>query len=130
MLLRVVDFLEIGVAPLVVARLAVTAGRGAIARTGTGARAGRAVAAGRRRLRLVHRLAELHRELGERIGLGDDRGGVLTGGGGAQFGDRRLDRALLGFRHLVAVFLDGALGGVDQRLRLVPGLDEGALLLV
>src|SRR6185437_6853841 len=77
MLLLVVDFLEIGVDHLVVAR-PVTAGALAAARSvirgaavagpGSGpARSGRLGLAG-----LVHRLAELHREGAERLGLGLD----------------------------------------------------------
>src|SRR4029077_11789038 len=133
-LLLVVDFLEIGVDHLVV-RLAA---RGARAGTGTptspGAAGGAAAVTGmgvaRRLGLLVHRLAELHRKLGERLGLGGDRRDVVAGQHLAQFRDRRLERRLLGSRHLVAAVPDGALGGVDQALGLVLGLDQGALLLV
>src|SRR5260370_42542436 len=117
-----------GVDDLVMAGLAWGAARGAAAIRGSGARAGGALAG--RRLRLVHRLAELHRELGERIGLGGDRAGIVAAGDGAQLGDRRLDRGLVGGGHLVAALLDRTLGGIDQRLGLVPRLDQGALLLV
>src|SRR3546814_8282049 len=47
-----------------------------------------------------------------------------------QVGDGTLGSGLVGRRHLVAGLRQGLLGGVDQRLRMVLRLDQGAALLV
>src|ERR1700730_11126429 len=68
-------------------------------------------------LLLVHRLAELHGSLRQRIGLGLDRLGVVDG---AAF-------ALLDLR---AMFGQRLLGGMHQRIGMVLGIDRLAALLV
>src|SRR5215831_8567935 len=72
-LLALVDLFEVGVDHRAVARR--LAAGGTAAGRGTGARPGPGVA-GTGLLGLVDRLAELHRRLGERFGLGLDLGGV------------------------------------------------------
>src|SRR5690554_2188654 len=56
-------------------------------------------------LRLVHRLTELHRSFGQRLGLGPDLVEIATLKSSLGRGEGRLDRGLVGLRDLVAVFL-------------------------
>src|SRR5215470_4101865 len=79
---------------------------------------------------LVHRLAELHRSLRQRVGLGRDRLGVGALQGLLEVGQRVLDRAPVAFADLGAVLGQRLLGGVHQRLGVVLGLDLGLALLV
>src|SRR5690606_9283335 len=97
-LVVVVDLRELGVDDLLVARLAVAPG-------GAGARRGR-----RLLLLLVERLAELHRRLGQRLGLGLDRVGVAAVERGAGLGDRAFDLGLQRRVDLVAMLLELLLG--------------------
>src|SRR5579875_1047136 len=122
-LFLLVDLLEVGVDHLVAAGLLAT--RAAL-RAGARLRP----AAGRRLRRLVERLAHPHRGLRQRLGLGADLSDVVARQHALEIGDRAFDRALGLGRYLVAVFLERPLGGVDQRLTLVPGLDQFAPLLV
>src|SRR4029079_19486462 len=79
---------------------------------------------------LVHGFAELHRGLRQRVGLGRDRIGIAALEGFLEIRHRILDGAALGFADLGAMLLEGLLGGVDQRLGVVLGLDFGLALLV
>src|SRR5215475_15629167 len=79
---------------------------------------------------LVHCLAELHRSLRQRVGLGRDRLGVSTLQGLLEIGERVLDRAPVAFADLGAVLGQRLLGGMHQRLGVVLGLDLGLALLV
>src|SRR4051794_40982322 len=76
-------------------------------------------------LGLVHRLAELHRSLRQRVGLGRDRGGVVALERFLQVGDRVLDRLALGLADLGAVLGQGLFGRMQQRLGVVLRLDRG-----
>src|SRR5690606_650992 len=114
-LLVVLDLGELGVDHVVLGRA--TRGR-------TAGRAGIALAGGRGRR--VQRLPGLL----QRLGLGLDLGLVVALERGLQVGDRRLYAADHVARHLAAVFGDGAAGGVDQAVGLVPGLDQLLELLV
>ena len=73
---------------------------------------------------LVHGLAELHRSLRQRVGLGLDRLGVVAVRARLQAAMAALDRRLVGGRDLVAIVRQRLLGRMDQRLALVPGLDQ------
>src|SRR3569833_113690 len=117
MLLHVfVDFLEVGVHDIVFG------GLGAISlRIRTG---------GAFLLRLVHGFAQLHRGLGQGIGLGFDVGDVVALQGFLQRVDGGFDRALFFRAHLVAMLGQGLLGGVHQRVALVAGFDHGLALFV
>src|ERR1700722_16468952 len=79
---------------------------------------------------LVHRLAELHRRLGQYVGLGRDglRIGALQGF--LEVGQGGLDGAPLGLADLGAMLGQRLLGGVDQSLGVVLGLDLGLAFLV
>src|SRR3954468_8693154 len=81
-------------------------------------------------LGLVHGLAELHRSLGQHLGLGLDGLGVAAVHHAAQGGDGGVDAALLAGIDLVAMLLQRALGGVDQAVGVVAGLDRLLALLV
>jgi hypothetical protein len=81
-------------------------------------------------LLLVHRLAELHRSLRQRIGLGLDRIGVVALERFLEIGNAVLDRLALGFVDLRAVLGQSLLGGVQQRLGVVLRLDLSLPLLV
>jgi len=123
------SLLEIASTDLVVARLAVTAGRGAGAGTGTGARpavpsppADAACA--------LYIASPSFTRAGRANRSWGDRGGVLARGNGAPIGDRRLDRA---FSRLPAPCRRSPL--IVRSLVLISAsacscLDEGALLLV
>src|SRR6185437_4281996 len=79
---------------------------------------------------LVHRLAELHRHLRERIGLGRDGLRVVALEGLLEVRHGVLDRAAIALADLRAVLGQRLLGRVDQRLGVVLGLDRGLALLV
>src|SRR5882724_2646620 len=81
-------------------------------------------------LLLVHGLAEFHRSLRQRVGLGLDRLGIVTLQRFLQIADGILDGAALALLDLGAVFGQGLLGGVHQRVGVVLGIDGGAALLV
>src|SRR5579871_867826 len=81
-------------------------------------------------LLLVHGLAELHRSLRQRIGLGLDRLGVVALQRFLQVADGVLDRTTLGFGDLRTVLGQRLLGGVHQRVGVVLGVDGLAALLV
>src|SRR5882757_7472214 len=73
-------------------------------------------------LRLVHGLAELHRGLGQCVGLGGDRLGVVALERLFQVGHGVLDGAALRLAHLGAVLGDRLLRRMQQRLGVVLGL--------
>src|SRR5690348_1485200 len=81
-------------------------------------------------LLLVHRFAELHRSLRQRVGLGLDRLGVVAFERLLQVADRILDGAALGLGDFRTVFGQRLLGGMHQRVRMVLGIDRFAALLV
>src|SRR5262249_32778664 len=81
-------------------------------------------------LLLVHGLAELHRGLRERIGLGGNRLGVVALERLFQVGHRVLDRAPLGLADLGAVLGERLLGRMHQRLGVVLGFHLRLALLV
>src|SRR4029079_10767603 len=121
-LLVVVDFGEFRVDHVLVLAGAIAAGSGT---TGAFRPAGAAF------LRLlVHRLAEFHRGLRQRVGLGRARIGGAALEGFLEIRHRILDGAALGFADLRAMLLKGLLGGVDQSLGVVLGLDFSLALLV
>src|SRR5688572_22046398 len=122
-LLVVVDLGELRVDDIVLGRAGLRTGIAA-ARTG-------AAGTGLILLRLrVHRLAELHRGLRERIGLGRDLLGVVALDGFLRGGERVLDRTAFGLADLGAVLGERLLGRVDQRLGVVLRLDLRFPLLV
>src|SRR5258708_15577456 len=125
--LFLVDLLEIGVNDLVV----VTRMRSAV-RPGarpTGARIMRPALPGSLR-RLVHRFAELHRDLTQCFGLSLDVLDVVAADDILQRLDRLPHRLLLAVRRLIAGFGQRLLGRVDQPVGLVLGFDQRAPLLV
>src|SRR6202051_3634260 len=79
---------------------------------------------------LVHRLAELHRRLGQCVGLGGD--GVRVGAlqGLLEIGQGGLDCAPVGLADFCAMLGQSLLGRMDQSLGVVLGLDLGFALLV
>src|SRR5262249_19595005 len=81
-------------------------------------------------LLLVHGLAELHRSLRQRVGLGLDRLGVVALQRFLQIADGILDRAAVGFADLRAVLGQRLLGGMHQRVGMVLGVDRLAAFLV
>src|SRR5215207_3095378 len=81
-------------------------------------------------LLLVHGLAQLHRSLRQRVGLGLDRLGVVALQRFLEVADGVLDGTALGFRDLRAVFGQRLLGGMHQRVRMILGVDRLAALLV
>src|SRR5260370_8381162 len=100
-----------------------------------GALAAGAITAGTTRRRaflglLVHGLAELHRGLRERVGLGRDRRGIAALECFLEVGHRVLDRAPIAFADLRAVLRERLLGGMAQRLGMVIRLDLVLALLV
>src|SRR6201995_4227184 len=72
-------------------------------------------------LLLVHGLAELHRGLRQRIGLGLDRLGIVALQRFLQIADGVLDRTALGFADLRPVLGQRLLGGMHQRVGVVLG---------
>src|SRR5262249_49800718 len=79
---------------------------------------------------LIHRFAELHRSLRQRIGLRRDRVGVVALQRLLQIGHGVLDCAPVGIAHLGAVLGKRLLGRVDQRFGMVLGFDLRLALLV
>src|ERR1700691_3639626 len=79
---------------------------------------------------LVHRFAELHRSLLQRIGFGGDRLRVRALQGFLKVGHGVFDGAALGLADLGAVLGQRLLGHMDQRLGMVLRLDLGFALLV
>src|SRR3984957_17270909 len=74
-------------------------------------------------LLLVHRLAELHRSLRERVGLGLDRLGIVALQRFLQIADGVFDGAAFGFRDLRAMLGERLLGRMHQRVGVVLGVD-------
>src|SRR3569833_511313 len=104
LLVLVGDVLELGIDDMIAATLgsmALVRGR---SRTGV-ARGTRPTGLALRLQRLVHRLAELHRRLAERVGLVLDVLDILGLQGFLQPLERTLDLGLLGRAHLVAEVL-------------------------
>src|SRR5258705_9856699 len=81
-------------------------------------------------LLLVHGLAELHRSLRQRVGLGLDRLGVVALQRFLQIADGVLDGAALGVGDLRAVLGQRLLGRMHQSVGVVLGVDRLAALLV
>src|SRR5712664_3516689 len=81
-------------------------------------------------LLLVHGLAELHRGLRQRVGLGLDRLGIVALQRFLEVADGVLDGAALGFLDLRTVFGQRLLGGMHQAVGMVLGVDRLAALLV
>jgi hypothetical protein len=79
---------------------------------------------------LVHRFAELHRSLRQRVRLGRDRIRIAALEGFLQVGDGILYRAAVGVADFRAMLGQRLLGRVDQRLGVVLGLDLRFALLV
>src|SRR5476651_38032 len=79
---------------------------------------------------LVHGLAELHRSLRQRVGLGRDRLGVVALQRFLQIADGVLDGAALALLDLGAVLGQRLLGGVHQRVGMVLGVDRRPAFLV
>src|SRR5271169_790089 len=103
----VVNFRELGVDDVLL--LAFRAGA---LRTGTlGVTARRRLG-----LLLIHRLAELHRSLRQRVGLRRDRLGVIALQGFLEIGHGVLDGAAFALANLRAMFGERLLGSVNQSL--------------
>src|SRR5262249_39170164 len=100
LLLVFVDFLEVGIDHVLALGLAA----GATAARGAGL------------VGSIHGLAELHRSLRECVGLRLDGLDVLAGERRLQLGDRRLDRRLVGGRHLRAEIGERLLARMDECL--------------
>src|SRR5262249_58976577 len=81
-------------------------------------------------LLLVHGLAQLHRSLRQRVGLGLDGLGVVTLQRFLEVADGIFDRATLGLGDLRTVLGQRLLGGMHQRVGMVLGIDRLAALLV
>src|SRR6516165_1792267 len=81
-------------------------------------------------LLLVHGFAKLHRSLGQRIGLGLDRLGIVTLQRFLEVADGILDGAALGVGDLRAVLGQCLLGRMHQRVGMVLGVNRLAALLV
>src|SRR5246127_5603766 len=81
-------------------------------------------------LLLVHGLAQLHRSLRQRVGLGLDCLGIVALQRFLQIADGILDGAALGFGDLGTVLGQRLLGGMHQRIGMVLGVDRLAALLV
>src|ERR1700733_13585963 len=81
-------------------------------------------------LLLVHRLAELHRSLRQRIGLGLDRLGIVALQRFLQIADGVFAGAAFALLDLRAVFGQRLLGGMHQRVGMILGVDRLAALLV
>src|SRR3984885_12385853 len=78
----------------------------------------------------VHRFAELHRSLLQRIGFGRDRFRIGALQGFLEIGHGVFDGAAFGLADLGAVFGQRLLGHMDKRLGVVLRLDLGFALLV
>src|SRR5580692_3087547 len=70
-------------------------------------------------LLLVHGLAELHRSLRQRVGLGLDRLGVVALQRFLEVADGVLDCATVGFRDLRTVLGQSLLGRMNQAIGMV-----------
>src|ERR1019366_9373242 len=81
-------------------------------------------------LLLVHRLAELHGSLRQRIGLGLDRLGIVTLQRFLQFADGVFDGTALALLDLGAMFGQRLLGRMHQGVGMVLGVDRFAAFLV
>src|SRR4051794_2364281 len=81
-------------------------------------------------LLLVHRLAELHGSLRQRVGLGLDRLGIVALQRFLQIADGVFDGAALGLGDFRAVLGQRLLGGMHQTVGMVLGIDRLAALLV
>src|SRR6516165_8607568 len=81
-------------------------------------------------LLLVHGLAEFHRSLRQRVGLGLDRLGIVALQRLLQVADGILYGAALGFRDLRTVLGQRLLGRVHQRVGMVLGVYRLAAFLV
>src|SRR6202166_1705106 len=81
-------------------------------------------------LLLVHRLAELHGSLRQRIGLGLDRLGIIPLQRFLQIADGVLDGAALALLDLRAMFGQRLLGRMYQTVGMVLGIDRLAAFLV
>src|SRR6267378_5259204 len=81
-------------------------------------------------LLLVHGLAELHRGLRQRVGLGLDRLGIVTLQRFLQIADGVLDGAALALLDFRAMFGQRLLGGMHHAVGMVLGVDRGAAFLV
>src|SRR6201996_933380 len=81
-------------------------------------------------LLLVHGLAQLHRSLRQRVGLGLDRLGIVALQRFLQIADGILDGAALGLTDLRTMLGQRFLGGMHQRVGMVLGIDCLAALLV
>src|ERR1700687_2938017 len=81
-------------------------------------------------LLLVHRLAELHGSLRQRVGLGLDRFRVVALQRFLQIADGVFDGTALGVGDLRAMFSQRLLGGMHQRVGMVLGVDRLAAFLV
>src|SRR5437899_1175708 len=77
-------------------------------------------------LLLVHRLAELHGSLRQRVGLGLDRLGIVTLQRFLQIADGVLDGAALALLDLRTMFGQRFLGRVHQSVGMVLGVDRFA----
>src|ERR1700730_7439497 len=115
-LLVVVDFGELGIDDIVLRGFGTAAAFAAAARLLLGL--------------LVHRLAELHRRLGQCVGLGRDDFRIGTLQGFLEVGQGGLDGAPLGLANLGAMLGQRLLGGVDQSLGVVLRLDLSLAFLV
>src|SRR3954469_10204011 len=81
-------------------------------------------------LLLVHRFAELHGSLRQRVGFGLDRLGIVALQRFLQIADGILDGAALAFLDLRAVLGQRLLGRMHQRVGMVLGVHRLAALLV
>src|SRR5713101_3167226 len=81
-------------------------------------------------LLLVHRLAELHGSLRQRVGLGLDRLGIVALQRFLQIADGVFDDAALALLDLRTVFGQRLLGRMHQGVGMVLGIDRLAALLV
>src|SRR6478752_9006816 len=81
-------------------------------------------------LLLVHRLAELHGNLRQRVGLGLDRLGIVALQRFLQIADGVFDGAAIALGNFRAVLGQRLLGGMHQTVGMVLGVDRLAALLV
>src|SRR5882762_3829171 len=81
-------------------------------------------------LLLVHGLAELHRSLRQRVGLGLDRLGIVTLQRFLQIADGIFDGAALALLDFRTMLGQRLLGGMHQSVGMVLGIDRFATLLV
>src|SRR6201986_2517714 len=82
------------------------------------------------RLLLVHGLAELHRSLRQRVGLGLDRLGIVALQLFLQIADGVFDGAAFTVLDLRTMLGQRLLGGVHQAVGVILGIDRLAALLV